>query len=164
MRIIRLVMPTDREPEDDMRAEIVINKDVALAIKSCRPGVVIAIDDVRGLAKRTDQRIEIIRAIFSRGGSLLTRSGVEITPAHEDLVVELLSSRRRELSSSEASQRGGHNRVDDEERARCLKFWNDHDLSAPQLEEYTGRSYSALRNWFAEEYPRPDKRGRPKKR
>lgn len=163
-------MPTTRNTEaqqrrrtDHMGADETVVDDVELLIRWCRPGRVVAIDDIKTFARRTDERVDIVRRIAAKGASIKTAQGLEVSPDQAEILIAGMSSSKRVLDPKDAAKRGGHNRVSDDDRAEALKFWQDHDLSVDQLVKYTGRSYSTLRNWFAEEYPRPDKRGRPAK-
>lgn len=163
-------MPTTRNTEaqqrrrtDHMGADETVVGDVELLISWCRKGRTVAIDDIKSLARRTDERVAIVRRIFEKGANIETATGLKVTPEHAEILIAGMSSSRRVLDPKDASKRGGHNKVSDEDRAEALEFWQDHNLSVDQLVKYTGRSYSTLRNWFADEYPRPDKRGRPAK-
>lgn len=163
-------MPTHRNTEaqqrratDHLEPDLTIVRDVDELLRQLRPGRTVTIDHVKMFARKTSDRIDIVRKIFAVGCDIVTASGAKLTPDQEDIVVELMTANKRTLSAKEASKRGGWNKVDDEERQRALKFWLDNKLSVEQLVEYTGYSYSTLRNWFAEEYPRKDKRGRPRK-
>jgi len=171
MRIIRLIMPTQRNSEarqrrttDHMGADETVVGDVEKLIAWCRKGRTVAIDDIKTFARRTDQRVEIVRRIFERGALIATADGLLVGPEHAEILIAGMSSSKRVLAPEDAAKRGGHNRVPDEERDEAKKYWLDHELSVAQLEEYTGRPYSTLRNWFNAEHPRPDKRGRPRKR
>jgi hypothetical protein len=171
MTIIRFIMPTHRNTEaqqrratDHLEPDLTIVRDVDELLRQLRPGRTVTIDHVKTFARKTSDRIDIVRKIFAAGCDIVTASGAKLTPDQEDIVVELMTANKRALSAKEASRRGGWNKVDDADREKALKFWKDDELSVEQLVEYTGYSYSTLRNWFAAEHPRKDKRGRPRKR
>lgn len=171
MRIIRLIMPTkgnsearQRRATDHMGADETVVGDVEKLIAWCRKGRVVAIDEIKTFARRTDERVSIVERVFERGAQIATADGTVIGPEHAHILIAGMQSSRRVLDPEDAAKCGGHNRVPDEKRAEALKFWLDNGLSVAQLVEYTGYSYSTLRNWFADEHPRDDKRGRPPKR
>ena len=147
-------MPRDRR--------ITLTDGARLLIRQCRPGTIVAVDSLQDLAPRTDDRIAIVQQIFAKGASIQVGDLV-IGPEHVDILVLGMASRRRK-SPEAAGMHGGQNRVSNEDRAKALPYWQDHGLSTKQLENFTGYAYSTLRNWFQDEYPRPDKRGRPRKR
>ena len=168
MRIIRLIMPTkgnseakQRRATDHMGVDRTVVGNVEELIQMCRKGHVVGIDEIKTFARRTDERVRIVERIFEKGSHIATADGTVVGPEHAHILIAGMQSSRRVLDPEDAAKRGGHNRVPDEERAEALKFWLDNDLSVAHLVEYTGYSYSTLRNWFADEHPRDDKRGRP---
>lgn len=132
-------------------------------IQACRRGRVVEFQDLNDIAARTADRVDYVRRIFAKGASIRVGDLV-VSPDQADVLILGMESRRRRMSDAVAEKMGAHNRVPDEDRAEALPFWLDANLSIKQLEQFTGRSISTLRRWFEADYPRPDKRGRPRKR
>ena len=130
-----------------------------------------ATDDFGPISLDPYQIAELVGFLVERGISVDVQSqSIRLnTPLDARLFIAGLaigarSRSMRTLSTEEAARRGGHNRISDEARKVALSHWNNHALTVPDLVKVTGYGYSTLRNWFADEYPRPDKRGRPRKR
>lgn len=128
-------------------------------IKRCRIGSTVEIDDVRALAHRTSEQIEIMKQIFANGANVRAPDGKVITPNEADTFLSGMLTRKRDAPVNIPEP---WNKISDKERKRVLKYWRRKDLSNKQVASLAGYNYTTLWRWFAGEYPRKRKAGRPK--
>jgi len=172
MKIIRYIRPTSRWTQAHQERETDF-EDIAFtvvegvdgltfdnAVRMLRRGNVLLVQDLNVFARRRDTICERVRAVFSKGASIVVGSGKEFTPDQEDPLIEGIMTGGYLVK--EPKQRVAHNRIDDERRAKAFEYWQQKDLTNAQVERLSGISYQTMFKWWQAEFPREQRKGRPR--
>ncbi len=153
-----------RELENwDVTSTVIEGRDggtLAEALRVLRSGRGLLVHSLRVISRSRKTIAATMQSVFDQKCVVVERDGFIYDKDNAEAALRGLLGGQpfREI---DVAQHGGHNRIDDETRAKALEFWQDHGMSNASVEKQAGIPYATMRGWWQEEFPRETKRGRP---